>query len=126
MFKDELCGNVGKEIVALCPKMYSCNSQERVVKEDGTVEYVDSIKKVLKGVPASTQILKRHTDYYNCLFPGSSEEAVQSSTFTTIRQKEHYLYTYNITKKSLCAYDSKRYHLFNTECRAFGHYLNGL
>ena len=105
--KDENNGVAQLEFVGLKSKMYSIT--------DGKHE-----KKTAKGVNRNvTERELKHADYRNCLF----DETSLFTSMNRIQSKGHQLYTVHMRKKSLCAFDDKRYILndgINT--LAYGHY----
>jgi hypothetical protein len=106
-FKDELNGKPISEFVGLRPKMYS-------------VKVGEHEKKVAKGVKKS--VIRRqlkHSDYRRILFEGGKDMSVMRG----IRSYNHQLYSVEINKVGLCAYDTKRYILPNgIDTLAHGHY----
>jgi len=107
-FKDETAGIPIKEFVGLRSKMYS-------ILKDDSVE-----KKTAKGIGRSVikQELK-HVTYKDILDTGSK----MHSKMKVIRNQKHRMYTMDITKVSLSAYDDKR-HILNDGITsyAYGHY----
>ena len=97
-FKDELHGACMTKFVGLRPKLYS-------------FEYIDNegvtrCKNTAKGVKKSVKNNKlSFTDYERCL----REMCVKSVEMKSIRSEKHRIYTYNINKIGLSAYDDKRY-----------------
>lgn len=106
--KDEMSGQIINEFIGLRSKMYSIKS--------GTDE-----KKTAKGIKKSAIRRLRHAKYKDALLNGT----VTLETMRTIRSMNHELFTLEVNKVGLCAFDDKRYVLedkFTT--RAHGHYRN--
>ena len=108
--KDEMNGEVIHEFVGLRSKMYS-------IKSSGGVE-----KKTAKGIRKSTIKRRlRHDMYRRALF----EDVVSHEMMRSIRSYNHKVYSIQLNKVGLSAYDDKRYVLddkFTT--RAHGHFMN--
>ena len=91
--KDELNGSLMREFVGLRAKMYSLQYDEKSMsKAKGVKKYV--IKKNIS-----------HADYRDVLF--NSTEYLHS--MNGIRSQKHIIYTMRQNKRTLCAYDDKRY-----------------
>ena len=93
LMKDELCGGIITEFVALRPKTYSYMTDEfiEMKKAKGTKKCV--IKKMLK-----------FEDYKKCLF--DNEPMLKSQQ--RFKSKSHEVYTDNINKISLSSNDDKK------------------
>ena len=110
--KDELNGSLMREFVGLRAKMYSLQYDKKSMKKaKGVKKYV--IKKNIS-----------HSDYRDCLFNDS--EYLHS--MNGIRSQKHVLYSMKQNKRTLCAYDDKRYILEDgITSLPYGHYsLNSL
>ena len=96
-FKDELNGEPLQEFIGLKAKMYSLKYHRngKIVEE-----------KKAKGVKKCV-VKKRisHDDYLSCLF----DDVTIYRDSTSIRSISHQLYTLKQNKKSLFAFDDKRY-----------------
>ena len=109
--KDELGSTCMTKFIGLRPKLY-------------TFEYVDKYgqthgKSTAKGVQKSMKKLLTVKRYERCLRNMCTESIVMNS----IRSDHHKIYTYNINKIGLSAYDDKRYILNNgISTLAHGHY----
>ena len=110
-FKDELNGEPLQEFIGLKAKMYllKYHRNGKIVEE-----------KKAKGVKKC--VVKKniaHQDYKDCLF----ENSTIYRTSTSIRSIGHQLYTLKQNKKSLFAFDDKRYILDDgTSTLLHGHY----
>jgi len=105
--KDELNGKVMTEFVGLRAKMYVQSTK-------------DKVKKVAKGIKKSV-IEKDVTveNYKQALFEGQNIYKKMKS----FRSYKHQLYTIEVNKSGLCAYDDKRYVLEDgVSTLAHGHY----
>ena len=97
-FKDELHGDAMTKFIGLRPKLYS-------------YEYRDShgvrqSKNTAKGVKKSVKDNKlTFEDYEHCL----REMCVEPVSMNCIRSDHHQLFTYNINKIGLSAFDDKRF-----------------
>ena len=93
LMKDELCGGIITEFVALRPKTYSyiTNDFTELEKAKGTKKCV--VKKML-----------RFEDYKNCLF--SNGKVLKSQQ--RFKSENHSVYTENINKIALSCDDDKR------------------
>lgn len=104
--KDETNGIPISKFVGLRSKMYSfvCGNSE---------------EKNLKGI-FSTTVKKDLTfdNYEGALF----NETQKQSSMTVIRSHAHQLFSENITKTGLSAFDDKRYLINAVESYAYGHY----
>ncbi len=100
-FKDELGGSVMSEFVGLRSKVYAykyiVNNVEKTVKK---------LKGIKKNVIKDTINFK---DYYNCLTTKNEE----FRKINGIRSYKHQLYTEEMNKKALGAFDDKRFILEN-------------
>ena len=97
-FKDELHGACMTQFVGLRPKLYSFE----YVDASGQVKGKNTAKGVKECVKDSTL---HFADYERCL----REMCVTTVSMNTIRSDKHKLYTYNVNKIGLSAYDDKRY-----------------
>ena len=108
-FKDETQGIPIREFIGLRSKMYSMKLED------------DSEKKTAKGIVRS--VIKnhlKHSQYENILETGER----MNSNMKMIRSFDHSIYTVNVTKVSLSAYDDKRYILDDgISSYAYGHYM---
>ena len=107
LMKDELCGGIITEFVALRPKTYSYMTDEfiEMKKAKGTKKCV--IKKMLK-----------FEDYKKCLF--DNEPMLKSQQ--RFKSKSHEVYTENINKISLSSNDDKKTVAFDgTTSYAYGY-----
>ena len=104
--KDELNGVPIVEFVGLRSKMYSLKTEaEEKKRAKGIVKAV--VKKDIT-----------HEDYKNILFSAGQT----SHNMTVFRSDKHEIYTVSMDKKSLSAYDGKRYILDNgVDSLAYGH-----
>jgi hypothetical protein len=115
-FKDETGVVPIREFVGIKPKVYSFKLDD------------DKDKKTLKGIKKG--VVKREIkfeDYKACLFPKVSvdgfDHRCQQHSQTQIRSKDHTLSTLSVNKRSLFAYDTKRYILSDgLTSYAHGHY----
>ena len=107
-FKDETQGIPICEFIGLRSKMYS-------IKLDD-----DSEKKTAKGIVRN--VIKKylkHENYKQILETGGR----MNSSMKMIRSFDHEIYTVNVTKVSLSAYDDKRYILDDgVTSHAYGHF----
>jgi hypothetical protein len=106
--KPEYVNNVIEEFIGLRSKMYSIKLEggNESKKAKGVKKYV--VKKVLK-----------HENYNQILTSGEK----MYSTMNVIRSYKHQLYTVEMNKVSLSAYDDKRYILNDgISSYAYGHY----
>jgi len=108
-FKDETRGIPIREFIGLRSKMYSIKLED------------DSEKKTAKGIVSS--VIKnhlKHAQYKHILETGER----MNSNMKMIRSFDHSIYTVNVTKISLSAYDDKRYILNDgISSYAYGHYM---
>jgi hypothetical protein len=110
-FKDETNAQPIKEFVGLRAKMYSI------------LKYDDASKAVAKGVKRSEIKNLTHENYKRAIFGSSKEDLQQKVNFNIIGHTNHILYTMNVNKTGLCAYDDKKYVLEdNINTLAHGHY----
>jgi hypothetical protein len=117
-FKDESHGIPIDEFCGLRSKMYS-------VKLDSAIKGKTE-KKTAKGVKKGfVEDNITHDDYVRCLFGESVKDLQQTAQFNSIRSMNHELYSINVNKTSLCAYDTKRYCLNAFYTLAYGHYAIG-
>ena len=107
-FKDETKGVPVKEFIGLRSKMYS-------MKLDNDIE-----KKTAKGIVKC--VIKnelKHETYKNILESGGK----MCSSMKVIRSEKHQIYTMNLNKISLSAFDDKRYITDDgITSLAYGHY----
>ena len=107
-FKDETQGIPICEFIGLRSKMYS-------IKLDD-----DSEKKTAKGIVRN--VIKNHLKHQNYKQILETGDRMNSS-MNMIRSFDHNIYTVNVTKVSLSAYDDKRYILDDgVTSYAYGHY----
>jgi hypothetical protein len=105
-FKDEAIGKQITEFIGLRPKMYS-------MLIDGKE------KKRAKGVKrAVVAKIITHADYLKILETSDKNYCNQR----IIRSKQHQLYTMDMNKVGLSAYDNKRYLVDKINSLAYGHY----
>ena len=108
MFKDEMSGIPIKEAVCLRSKMYSLlnpNGEE---------------KKVAKGVNKGVKDKELHHRLYKRVLQNESE---MYHSMKNIRSYRHKIYTNDSKKRTLCAYDDKRYiQPDGIHTLAYGHY----
>ena len=108
-FKDETQGIPIREFIGLRSKMYSIKLED------------DREKKTAKGIVSS--VIKnhlKHAQYKQILETGER----MNSNMKMIRSFDHSIYTVNVTKISLSAYDDKRYILDDgISSYAYGHYM---
>ena len=97
-FKDELHGTCMTKFVGLRPKLYSFE----YIDASGTIKGKNTAKGVKMCVKDSTL---HFADYERCL----REMCVKQVSMNTIRSDHHNLFTYNVNKIGLSAYDDKRY-----------------
>ena len=97
-FKDELHGACMTKFVGLRPKLYSFE----FVDEQGQAHGKNTAKGVQKCVKDNKL---KFSDYERCL----REMCVENVSVNSIRSDRHQLFTYNINKIGLSAYDDKRY-----------------
>ena len=105
--KDEMDGKQISKVICLAPKMYSVLTDDSIIKK-------------AKGV--SSAVVKNEiefNDYDNTLKTG---EAIYKNN-TSFRSFDHQLYTIKTEKKSLSAYENKRYLLEDgITSYPYGHY----
>ena len=107
LFKDEIAGKILEEFVGLKPKMYS-------------IKYGDNQKLSAKVVSRFAQTNLKH-DIYKTVF--STTNSIRTNNIR-IGSTLHQLETISSSKKSLSAFDDKRYILENgIGTLPFGHYL---
>jgi len=90
-FKDECKGIPPIEFVGLRSKMYSLQTSQQ------------SSKQKMKGVPKCAG--EHHDNYKTCL----KEKQTFNATFKRIHSHNHVIKTIEVTKKSLSAFDDKRW-----------------
>jgi hypothetical protein len=107
-FKDETNGNPIKEIIGLRSKMYSIKCHD------------DKQKAAAKGINKHVRNKElKHELYKRVLVEGGQTR----SKMNIIKSTNHHIYTEQINKVGLCAYDDKRYILANgIDTLAYGHY----
>ena len=101
-FKDELGGKVMSEFIGLRSKSYAFT-----YIDNNNIERCDKKLKGIKKNIIKETINFKH--YYNCLTLKKEEYRKMN----TIRSYKHQLYTEEINKKALGAFDDKRYILEN-------------
>ena len=113
-FKDETSGNAILEFVGLRPKMYSF----RIAKLTVENQVIISEKHRSKGIQYAASEKLRHENYLSQLF----EPAENYLTNRRIASKLHKIYSHEINKRALCAYDDKRFILDDSiHTLAYGH-----
>ena len=111
LMKDECCGAVMTEFVALKPKLYSF-----LTEEDEKIREKQKAKGVKKCIIRKSL---RHENFVKCLNTGQSQIRKQSF----FRSREHHLFTENMTKLALNPRDDKRVVLENgIDTLALGHW----
>ena len=111
LMKDECCGAVMTEFVALKPKLYSF-----LTEEDEKIREKQKAKGVKKCIIKKSL---RHENFVKCLNTGQSQMRKQSF----FRSREHHLFTENMTKLALNPRDDKRVVLENgIDTLALGHW----
>jgi hypothetical protein len=103
--KDECAGKPIQEFIGLKSKMYCVKVENKEIKK-------------AKGIK-KTAVNKYSIDTYKEVLKSGLQE---SASFQTIKSKCQNIGTYNVTKKSLIAYDDKRYYTDNNNSLAYGHY----
>lgn len=99
LMKDECKGAFMSEFVGIRSKCYSFK-----------IHGEDEEHKKLKGIKkSSVENYIHHENYYNCIHSTKVEDKKQSTTMSTIRSINHNIYTIDLEKTSLCAYDDKRF-----------------
>jgi len=107
LMKDEFAGRLFYEFVGLRAKLYSCRSENKIIKKAKGVRRNVVRDKLTFG------------DYLNCL----NSSIPKSVSQTLIRSKNHEVCTITQTKVALNNNDDKRYLLQNGyETLAWGHY----
>ena len=111
LMKDECCGAVMTEFVALKPKLYSF-----LTEEDEKIREKQKAKGVKKCIIKKSL---RHENFKKCLMTGQSQMRKQSF----FRSREHHLFTESLTKLALNPRDDKRVVLENgIDTLALGHW----
>ena len=111
LMKDECCGAVMTEFVALKPKLYSF-----LTEEDEKIREKQKAKGVKKCIIKKSL---RHENFVKCLMTGQTQMRKQSF----FRSREHHLFTENMTKLALNPRDDKRVVLENgIDTLALGHW----
>ena len=111
LMKDECCGAVMTEFVALKPKLYSF-----LTEEDEKIREKQKAKGVKKCIIKKSL---RHENFVKCLNTGQSQMRKQSF----FRSREHHLFTESLTKLALNPRDDKRVVLENgIDTLALGHW----
>ena len=95
LMKDECCGAVMTEFVALKPKLYSF-----LTEEDEKIREKQKAKGVKKCIIKKSL---RHENFVKCLNTGQSQMRKQSF----FRSREHHLFTESLTKLALNPRDDK-------------------
>ena len=111
---DERPGEVISEVVALKAKMYSIKTQSYWYPSPTYGETLTA-----KGVPKTAKKKLTHANYREIL----DNVSTSTTTFRTIRSRQHTNKTLEIRKRALSAYDDKKYILANgIDCLSYGHY----
>ena len=111
-FSDEKPEEVIKEVVALKPKMYSVLAMPLL--KQGLISHATA-----KGISKVAQKTITHQDYLDTL----RNHRTTVVTSNAIRSFSHQLYSVQITKRGLSAYDNKKYILADvTNTLRYGHY----
>ena len=111
--KDEALGLPIREFIGLRPKMYSF-----LISTDPVDPTKIKEKHVAKGIQRAVILQLRHEDYRRQL-----EAPLENhQTNRRIGARLHELYTFEVDKRGLCAYDDKRYMVDSIRSLAYGHY----
>ena len=110
-WKDETGGTPIAKFIGLRSKMY-CYVTEN---EDGTL----STNKRAKGIPKA--VVQRNIDFAR-FEKILREDGKDSDMFRCIRSEKHAVYTKEVEKSTLCAFDDKRYLLDSVNSLPHGHY----
>ena len=98
--KDETAGQPISEFIGLRPKMYSF-----IIAHDKTDASKVKEKHVAKGIQRAVISTLRHEDYRRQL-----EAPIENHQINRrIGSRLHELYTLEVQKRGLCAYDDKRF-----------------
>ncbi|XP_025834767.1 uncharacterized protein LOC112905820 [Agrilus planipennis] len=100
LVKDELCGKIFSEFIALRSKMYAIKLYNGNDKEKSDVE----VRKKSKGITRAAIRKITFEDYFKCLFHNRTTEASQ----TLILSKKHKVHTVRQKKVALSPHDDKR------------------
>ena len=111
--KDEAHGQPIREFIGLRPKMYSF-----IISTDPNDPSKVKEKHVAKGIQRAVIAQFRHDDYRKQL----DAPLENHQTNRRIGARLHELYTYEVDKRGLCAYDDKRYMIDKIRSLAYGHY----
>ena len=108
-FKDEPQGIPIREFIVLKSKMYSKKSED------------DGERKTAKGLVSN--VIKNHLKHAKYKHIYETGERVNSN-MKMIRSFDHSIYTVNVTRVSLSAYDDKRYILYDGKSSyPYDHYM---
>ena len=121
-FSDEKPLEVIKEVIALKPKMYSIETKKLICLKDHvcTSECLSGQSATAKGVTKVAQRSYKHQHYKEVL----EKRSTLMATNKTIRTFDHHLYSVQINKRGLSAYDDKKYILpCGVKTLSYGHYL---
>ena len=100
--------------MALKAKMYSIKTQSYWYPSP---TYGETL--IAKGVPKTAKKRLTHANYREIL----DNVSTSTTTFRTIRSRQHTNKTLEIRKRALSAYDDKKYILANgIDCLSYGHY----
>ena len=111
--KDEAAGQPILEFIGLRPKMYSF-----LIAQDKLDASKVKEKHVAKGIQRAVIATLRHEDYRRQL-----EEPIENHQINRrIGARLHELFSFEVDKRGLCAYDDKRYMIDNIHTLAYGHY----
>ena len=118
--KDETKSVPIKEFVGLRAKMYSLIYETVRKSEDEEAIKITNEKRTAKGVSKPViQKKLRHELYKQCLF----NKETQMESMNLFRTDHHNIYTVQLTKTTLSAYDDKRYILNDgIHTLAYGHW----
>jgi len=124
-FSDEKPNEIIKEVVALKPKMYSLKTQvllcERINESDHTCSEscFQGHSATAKGVSKAAKKKISHADFLSVLNKGDSATCVNRS----IRSYGRTLYSIEVKKRSLYAYDDKKFIMDNgIDTLSYGHF----
>lgn len=111
LFKDETAGVPPKAFVGLRSKMYSLRMP--LTSEQNDIKHAKGVKKVVIEKSLCFD------DFKDCLFNSGCLE----HEFKTIRSQAHRVFTSHQSKKSLSAFDDKRWLKDPIHSLAYGHYM---
>ena len=124
-FSDERPNEIIKEVVALKPKMYSLKTKVLTCSKQNDQKHVCTKacfvgqSATAKGVSRSAKKRISHMDYLSVLENKSSATCINRS----IRSFNRTLYSIEVKKRSLFAYDDKKFILDNgVDTLSYGHY----